>query len=291
MRRAELLKFIGREVGEDGDSLLDSILQKEGIRDIDSTEKSNLKIVAKDIRDMLPTVSVTKRNMLYAEILKILDVEIQDMGKDTISSEKIKQKIEADSSRIETFVKDIDRSLTKYEAIFNLFWMRAGEAEMSGISHEAILKITSKALLGVKRDLEDSREKIMKEYNLLDENSVNRFNKKFHFKSPLFLSRSHNPQEEIDLKNKELVKSIMDRFWGDINESYETFQKIFLNSMNKEIELKRQGSDDTHLVEETQQKMVKLWGELEHSYKVFAQDMASVKEKMGENWSNLLLSQ
>jgi hypothetical protein len=54
--------------------------------------------------------------------------------------------------------------------------------------------------------------------------------------------------------------------------------------LNKEIEDRKQGLDDSMLVVDTQQKTVKIWGEIEKAYLGLQQDLVNIhKEILGSS--------
>lgn len=281
----ELNSFIKRELGDEWINKLNELKERNGIDNFETANKNDLRMFAKDLRDLIPTVSLARRNLLFAEILKILKVQVLDTSKDKLEQEEKIKKIEYEHKKIERYVKDIDKSLSKYEAIFNLFWLRAGEAELSGIKHEEIMKITSKALAGVKKDLEKSREEIMIEYQLLEKNKL-KLGKGFNFRTGNFIEKKIEERNDIELKNKKLIKDVVEKLWDKVDQTFLNFKEIFINSMNKEIEIKKQGKDDSELIINTQEKMKNIWSELEQSYKEFVKDMEIVKKNMGNNIMN-----
>lgn len=279
MMKNDLLNFLRREYGDGYNELLEDLMRRNEINHLETEDKGKLRLLAKDVRDSLPTASITKRNILFSAIIRILRLDITDIGTDKISSDKEEKNRTIDELKVQKFVKNIEKSLTKYETIFNLFWLRAGEAEIEGIKHEEILKTTQKALIGIKKDLEKSRDEILAEYNLLERNYLKN-KKNFHFKTGNLIEARINEKNENELKNKKIIKDIFNKFWNNVEIYYANFKKIFIESMEKDIEYKKQGKDDSLLISETKEKMIKIWSSLEESYKTFEKEIKEANKKI-----------
>lgn len=286
MIRTKLEKFLRREFDEGADSILEIVLAESEVNNLEKANKYELRILAKNIRDRLPTVSLAKRNLLFAELLKILNVDLLDTGSEKFKNEGVRMHVETEHAKVERFVKQVDKSLTKYEAIFNLFWLRAGEAEQSGMNHDDIMKITQKALIGVKNDLEKTREEILIEYHLLEKNK-RKLQTNFHFHAGPSLQTKIKERNNIELENKTIVKNIIEKFWKEVDKTYSQFKQIFLESMEMDIEFKKSGQNDSELIRQTQTKMMKLWSNLEKSYKIFSKEMDESKKIIEENLNYL----
>jgi hypothetical protein len=272
MIKEEIIKFLDKEYGDNAEELLQHLMNKNEISNLEHCEKGKLRMLARDIRDSLPSLSITKRNLLFASIVKILRLDIIDTSSDKFKeSEEIKTYPD-ENKKIQKFINNVERSLSKYETVFNLFWLRAGDAELEGISHEEILKTTQKALIGIKNELEKNKNEILMEYHLLEKN-IEKSKLNFHFKSSNLIEQKINEKNDEEFKRKKIIKNIVDEFWKYIEDYYSTFKKIFLQSMEKDIILKKQGLDDSKLVEETKDKMIQLWGQLEQRYKKFSDEM------------------
>ena len=271
MSKEKLLNLLKREYGDGSEELLDELMNKNEIEKIDFESKYKLRNLARDIRDHLPNLSFAKRNLVFSEILKILKLDVLSIGKEKVEEKQIDKKF-IENKKIESLVKDVEKSLIKYETIFNLFWLRAGEAELEGVSHEEVLKTTQKALIGIKKDLEKSRDEIYSEYKKT-ENKIKKEQRNINFKTKDFIKNKITERNNEEFENKKINKKIFENFWHDIEIQYKKFKKIFLESLEKEIKLKKEGKDDSELIEETKEKMINIWNEIEDSYKKFEKDM------------------
>lgn len=268
MMKNNLLNFLKKEYGEGYLELYDDLIRKNEIKQLEYENKTKLKVFARDIRDSLPTLSFARRNILFSEIIKILKIDSIDLGTDKIKEEII-EKEDIERKKLKLFIKNIELSLTKYETVFNLFWLRAGEAEMEGVSHEFILKTSQKALIGIKRDLEKNIEDILKEYRFFENKNNPNFKK---------IILNNNQENDEEIKKKKEISKIIKKFWNEIEKEYDNFKTIFIESMEKEIELKKQGKNDSNLIEETKQKIIKRWNLIENSYKNFEKEIKTIKE-------------
>jgi hypothetical protein len=272
MIKNNLLNFLKKEYGEGYNELLEDLIKRNDITDITSENKSKLRILAKDLRDSLPTISIAKRNLLFSEIIKILKLDVDNIGSEKIKDETTVENKKNEDEKVKKFVKNIEKILIKYETIFNLFWLRAGDAEIEGINHEDILKKTQKALIGIKNELEKNRNEILTEYNLL-EMHIQKQKNNFHFKTGSLIENKINQKNEEEYKNKKIIKDKLDIFWKNVNQYYNEFKTIFIESMEEDIKLKKQGKDDTKLIEETKKKMINLWNKLEKAYENFENEV------------------
>jgi hypothetical protein len=310
----ELKEFMRRVYRDNGDNILKQQLDSIDLLNVDYASLSQRKMLSENIRAILPMTSFAKTNLLYAELLKILNLDVIDIGKDTfeaiqgnlyydedgneVTYEEIlmsrddtyKDPSDANASRerkkyftskeeyviyqkerqikvITSFWRNVDRSLTKFEVVFNLFWLKAGEAEIRGLNHEDVMHITNKALLGIKKDIEINFEDVKKQFGMLKP-VEKKVELKFHFKDiPPILLKKHE-QDKVDKNSAgetEIIESI-DEFWHTIDGLYNKFKEVFIISMNKDIELKKRNMNDTQLVKVTEDRMLEIWKVIEQSY-------------------------
>lgn len=177
------------------------------------------------------------------------------------------------------FLLRVDKSLTKFETIFNLFWMRAGEAELRGMNHKDVLKITNKALAGIKNELNEYKNEIIKEYDIVEKKRKKRIGA-FRF-NITELEKKGEELENIEVENKRVLKNIITNFLQEIEKSYKEFENIFIKSMNQDIELKKVRKDDSDLIKNTQNKMIQIWKKLDKSFDQFKKDMDKLYKSMG----------
>lgn len=277
MIKEKLLNLLKREYGEGAEQLLEDLIRSNEIHNIETEKKSKLRDLSKDIRNSLSHLSFGRKNVVFSEVLKILKLDVLDLGKE----QKLEQEIDkpkTENKKIDFFIKDIKKSLIKYETVFNLFWLRAADAELEGIKHDDILKITQKALIGIKKDLEKSRDEVFSEFTKI-ENTIKKQNRNIQFKERNFFEKKIYEKNEKELNEKKIHKEIFDKFWNNVEQQYQQFKKIFIESLEKEIQLKKEGKDDTQLIEETKEKMIHVWNEIEKSYTKFEKEMKDSKNQ------------
>ena len=284
MIKEKLLSLLKREYGDGSEELLKELMDANDIENLQHEKKSKLRNLARDIRNSLPNLSFAKRNIVFSEILKILKLDVLDIGKEKVEEEEI-DRTQIENKKVDNLVKDIEKSLIKYETVFNLFWLRAGEAELEGIKHEDVLKTTQKALIGIKKDLEKSRDEIFDEFKKI-EHRIKKQNRNIQFKEKNYFEHKINENNEKELKEKKIHKEIFDKFWNNIEIQYDKFKKIFIESLEKEIQLRKEGKDDTLLIQETKNNMITVWSEIEKSYKKFEKDMKEANQKLYEQNKN-----
>jgi hypothetical protein len=307
----ELKSFLKRIFKEDTESILRYHLSSLGLSNVDAATPQQRKQLAESIKNGFPYSSIAKTSILYAELLKILNLQVTDLEKTKISvydnkiyydeygneissdevffnredktfftskEEYIQFRMEKQNKVINSFWSKIDKSLTKFEVIFNLFWLKAGEAELRGIKHSGIMKITNKSLIGIKNDLEESYEEVKKQFGL---KSIIEKNQKiqFHLKdAPELKDKTIEFEKKKRYLGEEEILNEIKTFWNKIEYEYSNFKKLFIESLNKEIELKKNNKEDSELIKKTEDKMIKIWNQIEEEYSNLKQKIELIQK-------------
>lgn len=295
----ELKSFLKRIFREDAESILRFHLNEIGLANVDSATAVQRKTLASSLKSAFPYSSIAKTSILYAELLKVLKLQITDIIKkeinlssnqtyydedgNEVSSEEILYnegnktyfeskeeyvnfRMEKQNKIVQHFWNKIDKSLTKFEVVFNLFWLKAGEAELRGIEHINVMKITNKSLIGIKKDLEESFEDIKKQFEIKDK-IVKSQKVQFHFKdSPDLKNRMIEKIKNKRYFGEEEIIEEIKQFWNHVDDLYDEFTRLFKISLDREIELKRNNLDDSELIKTTEKKMIEIWNKIEHEY-------------------------
>ena len=305
----ELLAFMKKIFWEEAEVRLTEFLDKLEIPTVENSTKIQRKFLAEEIRKNFPQYSAGRRNILYAELLTILRLDIFDLGKEKLKlfsdtkyydeegnlvsgseillnrenkyfstkEEFVEYKMEKQRKVVNKFWRNVDKSLTKFEVVFNLFWMHAGEAEIRGMKHEDVMRITNKALVGIKNDLEKAFGDVRKEFGISDL-IVRKARFNFHGSS-LEIKEKNN----IPYKGEEKIVKSIESFWNKVNERYSQFKNILVVSLNVEIELKNKNMKDTELMEKTETQLREIWNDINSSYKMLQQNLRKIQENSLES--------
>ena len=191
--------------------------------------------------------------------------------------EFVEYKMEKQRKVVNKFWRNVDKSLTKFEVVFNLFWMHAGEAEIRGMKHEDVMRITNKALVGIKNDLEKAFGDVRREFGISDL-IVRKARFNLHGSS-LEIKEKNN----ISYKGEEKIVKSIESFWNKVNERYSQFKNILVESLNEEIELKKKNMKDTELMEKTETQLREIWNDINSSYKMLQQNLRKIQENSLES--------
>jgi hypothetical protein len=315
----ELKSFLKRIFKEDAESILRFHLNEIGLSNVDSASAVQRKKLASSLKSSFPYSSIAKTSILYAELLKILKLQVSDFSKEQINlipdkiyydedgneisgeeaiynkEEKIffenkeeynYYRMEKQNKIVHHFWNNIDKSLTKFEVIFNLFWLKAGEAELRGVTHYDVMKITNRSLIGIRKDLEESFEEIKKQFEIKDK-VIKKQKIQFHFKDTPELK--DKMIEKIKKKRyfgeEEIIKEI-NEFWNHIDSLYDDFTQLFKITLNKEIELKKSNLDDTNLIKITEKKIIEIWSKIEEEYQQLKNKIETIQKESRSKLKN-----
>lgn len=313
----ELKVFVKKVWKEDSERIFREQLDSAGIYNVDGATTAQRKQLAQGLKASFPYVSLAKTNVLYAELYKILNLQVFDIGKDKLDiitgetywdefgnevdsedafydksgkkffinkEEYTQYRIETQRKVVNHFWSQVDRSLTKFEVIFNLFWLKAGEAELRGMKHKDVMKVTNKALLGIKKDLKNAFNEVKTQFGIkIEENKGPKV--KFHFKNLPKLKKVHQDLAEMKKKYKgedEIIQAI-EEFWTKINTLYLEFKELFMISLNKEIELRKRNMSDQDLIDLTEDKIMEIWKVIERSYENLKKTLEKIQENALKN--------
>lgn len=317
----ELKVFMKKIFKENGDRLLLEQLQSLSIKNVNEATTSQRKQLAESIKNSLPYVSLARMNIYYAELLKILNLEILDIGKDKLDlisgqkfydeegneidseeiffnrdknkkyfeskEEYIQYRMEKQKKVVNHFWSKVDRSLTKFEVVFNLFWLKAGEAEIRGMQHKDVMEITNKALIGIKKDLFNAFGDVKNQFGIKN-NDQKSFVPKFNFKNTPPLRKIDESIKELKkrYKGEEKIIEKIDEFWDQVDFLYNEFKDIFVISLNKEIEMKRRNLNDRELINMTEKKMIGIWSQMENAYESLKKELEIIQKEARKDYDN-----
>ena len=216
----ELLRFLSYELRskEKAREIIDDAFDRFGITSLELTTQDQRKALAVYLKSQLPYHSIAKGNILLSKLLNILGYQAdEEKYKFTINKEH-KEVLEK-QLMIDDFLKEVDRSLIKFELIFNIFWRRAGEAELRGISHDEVIKMTRKALNGVKDELKKAYEELAMKAG---------FEKEVKSSPPEFLSFGDDLKiPHFAAKEKSQLQKEIEDFWRLLVRNVERFENMF----------------------------------------------------------------
>ena len=292
--------FMHKVFGEDGDYILNKVYQEVGIADIDLVTIETKKQFARTLRNYFKEHSYVRQTVLYAELLKVLNLDIYNQ-KNTIDDPEaiiydeegnevrrkdadrknhkyfdskkdfIMFRVGRQSTAVNTFLEGVDQSIAKFEVIFNLFWNRAGEAELRGMKHEQVVEITNKAFEGVKEGISKTYEKVMKKFNLKHTPVIKNFKFEFvDFEKPKPKVKEAYPGE---FKISDLIEVFKDKI-----ELYErSLQRVFYISLSKNIDLQKSQESNQYLIEETQYDVRTIWKNVHEDYEDLKQEIDRIQ--------------
>ncbi len=275
----ELLQFLLVEMRsrEKAERILEDGMEQLGIKTIEIEGPEKRRALAVYLKSELPYHSVARSNIIFSKLLNILSVETNERAQTRFNIDEKYNKVLEQKLMIEDFWKDVDKSLMKFEIIFNLFWLRAGEAEARGMTHDEVLDVTHKAMNAVKEELERSYEHLKRKFELEDD--VFQFTKKARF-----ISLRGDPQQQREIKEVDTyrtqLKQYIQGFWDVVTKDFGNFERIFFESLDHEVELQSKHQSDTAFVEEVRKKLAFLWADIEHGYEELKKQLAEFHEKV-----------
>lgn len=246
MAKESVESFLKKELGVDSLKILNKFLILNDLTDIaEASPELKEKFVA-EIQPEFNQKSHTRAKFLSVELMSILGLKQRTTGAD--EAEKIKQQ------SIKKFLHEeaddrLLKSFSKVEAIYNLFWSKAALSSEKGVDEKTIRERCDNILGWLKSDLFSVCEEL--ETNLGVEFKEKKTNKKSKFKfvdSQLSIEKKKSPYYYMfeDFRNK-------------IEASYSEFYTVFMESMNKDIELAKRKESDAELIAETQKKTGIIW--------------------------------
>jgi len=245
------------------------------ITNLDMANPDKRRTLAMILKSEMPSVSIARGNLLFSKILSILNLE----GNENISTFKLKpkeKKVIEENIMVEDFWTNIDKSLMKFEIIFNMFWLRAGEAEARGMTHIEILRITKKAMAAVKKDLEHSYFLLKEKFELAEDSLRLKISSNKKFVSLRGEEELVNPKKE---KSHSEIEKYIEEFWEVIVKSYSQFETIFFETLEDEVKLKKSGKNDSVFVENTRKKLSFIWAAIEQGYHNFQNKLNAYHEE------------
>jgi hypothetical protein len=315
----ELKSFLRRIFKEDTESILRYHLNSIGLSNVDAATPQQRKQLAESIKSAFPYASIAKTSVLYAELLKILSLQVTDLEKSKITisddriyydedgneisgeelffskddkkffttkEEYIKFRMEIQNKVVNQFWSKIDKSLTKFEVIFNLFWLKAGEAELRGINHNEVMKITNKSLIGIKKDLEEAFKELKDKFGIR-EIIEKQQRLQFHLKNaPELKDKSMEKERNKRYFGEEEILNEIKFFWEKIENQYNEFNRLFMFSLNKEIELKKKKEEDERLIKFTENNMIQIWNKIEEEYENLKSKIENIQKNAKEKLEN-----
>jgi hypothetical protein len=268
----DIESFMKREFGARGIKLLNELYAKLGVDDIAAASDDIKKKFLSEVQPEFRQKSLSKAGVLTSEVMSIIklrDDSTKGGAVQKVDHEFIKRYI---SLQGQTQLKS---TYAKIEAIFNLFWVNASEAFQKGVSVPVIHKVTSNILAGVKEDLYSICEEIEKKFNL-DTSSKNGIMS--HTKKEGF-NLSGDKLESVEDDTKDPVEVIFNEFKRTVDTSYDKFYKLFMKTLDEDIELRKQGKDDTQLREQTKKDTKIIWDDILTAYEVMRRKLEHLQKE------------
>src|SRR3989344_158402 len=257
-------EFLKREFKEKWKDILADQLHKVNTSNINEADnQSKLLFIDNLLRAM--DVSPQRKEVYNSELKKILGIRVIDKkivrgateeGKRKLldkSIEEIKRELCGEVKR------EVDGGYYKVESIFNLFWLKAVEAELKGVKHETVMKVVRDSLNIIKEDVhliflryEDEAE-LNKEFMKV----IRKINTFFSLNAPT------SPQSEKRKEVANLISNVQDGF----DSNYDDFVKTFLQTINEQVHFKRTGRSDFYLVNADRDNALKTWDRIKSAYK------------------------
>ncbi|MEM4755940.1 MAG: hypothetical protein QW594_02295 [Candidatus Woesearchaeota archaeon] len=279
MMEDDLLQFLRTEFQsrEKARQVLEEARQQVGIRNLEIASQEERRQLAIAIKGELPHRSVARGNIIFAKLLTILKVAIDEQADTTFKlDEKFRAAIER-KLKLENFWKEVDKSLMKFELIFNMFWLRAGEAEARGMSHEEVLRLTHKAMNAVKEELEKSYLQLKREFEV-QENALRVAHKTQYVSLHDDIAIKPPVDEHQAMRNE--LKEYIEEFWLIVMKNYAKFEEIFFKTLEKEIAYKKMHLDDSAYIDEVRKKLSFIWVEIENGYKDLAKKLDDFHQRV-----------
>lgn len=263
-------QFLKREFKDRWKEVLSEQLRKVNTSNINEadTQKKHL-----FIDNLLRTINVSpqRKEVYNSELKNILGIRFIERkvvkGSTSLGKKKLLDKSieEIRQELCQEVKREVDGGYYKVESIFNLFWLKAIEAELKGVGHETVMKIVRDSLNIIKRDVhliflryEDEAE-LNKEFMRV----IKKINSFFSI-DPLSSSR-HNKRKEVG----QLIMRVQDAF----DSSYDDFVKTFLETINDQVQFKRTGRSDFYLVNADRNNALKTWDHIKDAYKKLSAKM------------------
>lgn len=263
----EIDGFMKREFGPRGIKILTDIYDRLGIDDIESASEDQKKRFVAEIQPEFRSKSLARSGVLTSEVMSIIGLR-EDTTKG-VAFQKVDQEYVKKYISTEGYTK-LKSIYAKIEAIFNLFWINASEAFQKGVSKPIIHKVTDQILQGVKNDLHSICEEIELKFNLTAKK--NRLAEKEGFDLTGAKIRSVEEAEEP-------LEIIFNEFKDKIDRAYQEFHKTFMETLDKDIEMKKLRKDDRSLREETKLKTKEVWTDIIEAYDELRRKVNSLEDQ------------
>jgi hypothetical protein len=272
----ELASFLKREFKGKWKEILEEQTKKLKSDNIMFSDEEVRRIFAANIVGLLE-VSPQKKEIYNSELKKILGIKTFTQKGDFKFEEKRELKLldkplsQIKEELITEVKREIDGGYYKVESIFNLFWLKAIEAELKGVKHERVMKIVKESLNVIRNDVnlvflkfEDAAE-LNKEFFKL----INKINKYVAINPPM--------SEKTEKKKK--VANIIYDTRKNFNDGYENFVKYFLDTINEQIRFKKTGKSDFYLVNSDKESAQNAWNNIQNIYKKMSESFKKISDK------------
>ncbi|MFP4400806.1 MAG: hypothetical protein ACLFPQ_02915 [Candidatus Woesearchaeota archaeon] len=275
MADSNLESFIKRELGNKGIKTLNSILIALNLENIEEASDDQKKRFVAEIVPEFREKSLARSKVLTSELRSILGLEEDVLDLDDTGKEVEKQMIR---SFVNVDANDKLRStLSKIEAVFNLFWSKAGEAFDMGVSIKDIHRISRQVLKDIKSDIIgicDNIENLLgmgygNNSAVLAKSLKKKYNSKFSFT---------DVGGVLEDKKETPLESAINEFREKVMELFDEFEKIFLESIDEDLIYRHRNQDDTDLVEITKEKTNHIWDEIVDAYEIMKQKIDKIEK-------------
>jgi len=259
----QLDEFLKREYKERWKDVLSEQLKKLKVENIMLAEDEIKRIFVTNILASLE-MSAQKKEIYNSELKKILGIKTYSINERLGGEEKREVKLldrplnDIKEELLSAVKKEIDGGYYKVESIFNLFWLKAIEAELKGVKHETVMKIVKDSLNIIKHDVNLVFIKFEDEAELNKElfSIVNTISKYFTV---------NPPTSEKNEKRKEVAK-LIDNTKKNFNSNYDGFVNFFLDTINEQIKFKKTGRSNFYLVNSDKESAIGTWKKIKDSY-------------------------
>jgi hypothetical protein len=275
---SQLDEFLKREYKDRWKDVLSDQLKKLKIENIMLADDEIKRIFVTNILAGLE-ISAQKKEIYNSELKKILEIKTYSI-KDRLGTEEKREVKLLDKplndireELLSAVRKEIDGGYYKVESIFNLFWLKAIEAELKGVKHETVLKIIKDSLNIIKHDVNLVFIKFEDEAELNKElfKIVNTISKYFTI---------NPPTSDRNEKRKDVAK-LIDETKKKFDSNYDNFVNFFLNTINEQIKFKKTGRSNFYLVNSDKDTAIGTWKIIKDAYEKMSNsfDSASLQKQ------------
>jgi hypothetical protein len=242
----KLMSFLRDTFGGRAKDIMQEAMEHSGIIDIDQASKVERKKLADHILRMNLNFSPQRNRYLYDSLLKSLEIsDLFDIRQFREAEKEVKKGENIILTSFQAYWHGIEHAFAKYEVILNLFWLKGVEAELHGADKEYVNEIMGKALLSVKKDMDESFRQLMEDLDLV------RFMKKEHhdaFRIRIFKEPSFQAQENRADNDTEFLLECIENVRQRVDSAHMRVRQELMATLEKEFSLRKEGASDEQLI-------------------------------------------